>query len=126
MEFVNASGYTHIDVESNDNTPMMAQQVYRNIGLPFAVTHVRLYEGEPEGKLCAITGWSSADGGTETKAYAVKIEDSSEGMAYLVYGGDWGVRLRPAESEAAWSLEDFDQWGETHLVIADEADLTRG
>jgi hypothetical protein len=126
MEFVNFSGYTHVDVEPNDNTPMMAQQVYRNIDVPFPVTHVRIYEGEPEGRLCAITGWSSAESGPVSRAYAVKIEDSSEGMAYLVYGGDWGVRLRPAESDAPWSTDDFDQWGETHLVIADEADLTRG
>ncbi len=125
MEFVNFSGYSHVDVESNDNTPMMAQQVYKNIGVPFPVSHVRIYEGEPEGRLCAITGWTSADDGPETLAYAVKIEDSSEGIAYLVFGGDWGVRLRPAESDAPWSLDDMDQWGETHLVIADEVDLTR-
>ena len=125
MEFVSFSGYTHIDVEANDNTPMMAQQVYRNIGVPFPVSHVRIYEGEPGGTLCAITGWSSANQGSETAAYAVPIEDSSEGRAILVYGGDWGIRLRPVESDAPWSPDDPDQWGETHLVLASEDDLTR-
>ena len=125
MEFVSFSGYTHVEVESNDNTPMMAQQVYKNIGVPFPVSHVRIYEGEPGGQLCAITGWSSIDNGSAVAAYAVQIEDSSAGMAYLVYGGDWGVRLRPAEPDAPWSLDDPEQWGETHLVISDEADLTR-
>jgi hypothetical protein len=125
VEFVRFSGYTHVDVESNENTPMMAQQVYRNIGVPFPVTHVRIYEGEPEGRLCAITGWTSAPDGPEAPAYAVQVEDSSAGAAFLVYGGDWGVRLRPAESDAAWSLEGPEQWGETHLLLASEEDLTR-
>jgi hypothetical protein len=125
MDFVRFSGYTHVDVEANDNSPMMAQQVYRNIGVPFPVSHVRLYEGEPEGRLCAVTGWTSAPGGPEAPAYAVHVEDSSAGDAFLVYGGDWGVRLRPAESVAPWSVEDTQQWGETHLVLASEEDLTR-
>jgi hypothetical protein len=125
MEFVAFSGYTHIEVEPNDNTAMMAQQVYKNIGVPFPVSHVRIYEGEPGGVLCSITGWSSGGNGPVVPAYAVAIEDSSEGRAILVYGGDWGVRLRPAESDAAWSIDDASQWGETHLVLASEDDLTR-
>ena len=125
MEFVSFSGYTHIEVEPNDNTPMMAQQVYKNIGVPFPVSHVRIYEGVPGGELFAIVGWTSAGGGTEAPAYAVHIEDSSEGRAILVYGGDWGVRMRPADSDAPWSTEDPAQFGETHLVLASEEDLTR-
>ena len=52
-----------------------------------------------------------------------RIEDSSEGSAWLVYGGDWGVRLRPAQSFEDWSLGEGDQYGETHLVLADEGDI---
>jgi hypothetical protein len=103
---------------------MMAQQVYKNLGLPFRVAAVRLYEGDPGGTLFAITGWSSAEGGSPTPAYAVHIEDSSAGAAYLVYGADWGVRLRPAASDTAWGLDDPDQFGETHLVLASLDDIT--
>ena len=60
------------------------------------------------------------------EAYAVQVEDSSEGSAYVVYGGDWGLRLRPIESEAPWSLDDPNQSGETHLVLADREDLNQG
>ena len=125
MELIRFPAYTHVDVEPNDNTPMMATQVYKNLGVPFPVSQVRIYEGEPEGRLCAITGWASASGGSTTAAYAVQVEDSSEGSAYLVYGGDWGIRLRPAESDEAWSIESSDQWGETHLVLASLEDITR-
>ncbi len=125
MDFVSFRPYTHIEVEPNDNTPMTAQHVYSNAGVPFPVSHVRIYEGVPGGELCAITGWSSADGGSQTPAYAVEIEDSSEGRAFLVYGGDWGVRLRREGSDASWSLDNPDQWGETHLVLAARDDITR-
>ena len=123
MELIRPAGYTHVEVESNDNTPMMAQQVYKNLGLPFRVAEVRIFEGDPEGELFAITGWSSAGGGSPVPAYAVHIEDSSAGAAYLVYGADWGVRLRPAASDQTWSLEDPAQFGETHLVLATLEDI---
>jgi hypothetical protein len=125
MQFMQFSAYTHVEVEANDNTPMMAQQVYKNAGVPFPVSHVRIYEGEPDGQLWAITGWTSNNGGSPTMAYAVQIDDSSEGSAYLVYGGDYGVRLRPADSDEAWDIDSADQWGETHLVLSSEDDLMR-
>ncbi len=125
MQFMQFSAYTHVEVEANDNTPMMAQQVYKNAGVPFPVSHVRIYEGEPGGQLCAITGWMSKDGGSPTTAYAVQIDDSSEGSAYLVYGGDYGVRLRPADSDEAWDIGSREQWGETHLVLSSADDVVR-
>lgn len=115
--------YTYVDVESNPNSPMSANQVFRNMDTPFRIAQVRIYEGEPEGQLCAITGWSSKDGGTPVDSYAVRIEDSSQGEAFLIYGGDWGIRLRPAEEDAAWSPDNGSQWGEPYLVLADAEDI---
>jgi len=54
----------------------------------------------------------------------VQVEDSGSGGAVLVYGGDGGVRLAPGGNYVAWSLDDAEQFGETHLVIADIADVT--
>ena len=124
MELIRPSGYTYVEVESNDNTPMMAQQVYKNLGLPFRVEQVRIFEGDPEGKLFDVAGWSSAGGGSPVAAFAVHIEDSSAGAAYLIYGAGWGLRLRPAGSSAAWSLDAADQFGETHLVLSSLDDIT--
>ena len=119
---MNAS-YTHVEVEANDNTPMSANQVYKNLTEPQPVAAVRLFEANPEGQLFDVTGWSSEDGGSPVIALGVKIEDSSEGEAWLIYGGDCGVRLRPTESLEDWSLTDPDQYGETHLVLSDEDDI---
>lgn len=115
--------YTRVEVEQNDNSLLSADHVFSSSGLTFLVKQVRIYEGEPDGKLCKITGWSSRDGGSPVEAYGVQIDDSSQGIAYLVYGSDWGVRLAPAGSVAAWSMDNPDQWGETHLVMADLEDI---
>jgi hypothetical protein len=116
--------YTHVEVEANDNCPMSANLAFKNLSEPFAVTRVRIYEGEPGGRLCAVTGWSSDGEGTPVVATAVAVEDSGAGGGYLLYGGDWGIRLRPLDStEGEWSLAADDQWGETHLVLADREDL---
>jgi hypothetical protein len=115
--------YTHVEVEPNPNTPMQATQVYKDIGARHPVAALRLFEGSPEGRLFDVTGWSSEDGGSPVEAYAVQVEDSSAGSAWLVYGGDWGIRLRPTESLEDWSIDDPDQYGETHLVLSDEDDI---
>ncbi len=115
--------YTQVQVEPNANTPMSAQQVYKNLNQPFRVAAVRIFEGEPAGKLYAVTGWSSDAGGSACAVYGVRVEDSSAGSAYVVFGGDWGVRLRPVESTQPWSADDPGQFGETHLVLADSEDL---
>ena len=97
--------FTHVEVEPNPSCPMSANQVFKNLGDPFAVAQVRIFEGEPGGRLCAVTGWSSAADGTPVAAYAVAVEDSSAGTAYIVYGGDWGIRLRSADATPQWRLE---------------------
>jgi len=112
--------YTEIRVDPNDNCPMSAQLVYKNLTNPKRVIRVRIYEGEPEGVLYDVTGWSEHG---PVNAYAVSVSDSGSGSAFLVYGGDWGLRLRPANSEGDWNLGAADQFGETHLVLADEEDL---
>jgi hypothetical protein len=112
--------YTEIRVDANDNCPMTAQLVYKNLSEPRRITKVRIYEGTATGVLYAVTGWNE-DGPAD--AYAVSVEDSGSGSGFLVYGGEWGLRLRPAESQMAWDLGAADQFGETHLVLADEEDM---
>jgi hypothetical protein len=116
--------YTYVQVEPNDNSLMSASMVYKNLSTPFPVKAVRIYEGLPEGVIYDVCGWSSLMGGSPSIAYAVRVEDSSEGAAYVVYGADWGIRLRPVDSQAGWSLQAADQFGETHLVLSELDDIT--
>jgi len=115
--------FTRIEVEPNDNSLIAANLAFKNLSEPFKVTRVRIFDGQPNGTLYAVTGWSSANDGTPVDASAVQVEDSGAGAAYVVYGGDWGVRLKAADSGAKWDAADPDQWGETHLVLADREDI---
>jgi hypothetical protein len=68
-----------------------------------------------EGALFTVQGWSSADGGRPCPAYAVTVEDSGSGTATLVYGGDWGLRLKPDSGGTVV--------GEPYLLLAPSAVL---
>lgn len=57
-------------------------------------------------------------------AMARKINDSGEGPAYLIFGGEWGVRFRrKTDSVRPWSLTDRAQWGEPFKVYGLTDDL---
>jgi hypothetical protein len=71
---------------------------------------------------CGITGLDA--GGQPCPAMACLIDDSGEGGCQLVFGGEWGLRLKDESSGRAWDLEDAEQWGEPFLMLAgDGADL---
>ena len=44
-------------------------------------------------------------------------------VVHLVYGGDWGIRLKPEDSEEEWDLRSSDQWGEPYLMLTDAGDI---
>ena len=94
--------YTRVEVEASDNCPMSANLAFKNLTDPFRVVAVRIFDGELGGALYAVTGWSSEGGGSPIDAFAAQVEDSGAGAAYLVYGGDWGLRLRPLEAGGDW------------------------
>ena len=64
---------------------------------------------------CDVAGWSSAADGTPCPARAVSVEDSGAGVATLVYGGDWGLRLLPRDGR--------EPFGEPYLLLDAEAIL---
>lgn len=71
---------------------------------------------------CAVIGVDAK--GFAQPALACKVEDSGEGICYLVFGGLWGLRLRPPTCTDPWSTDDTHQWGEALLLLpADGADL---
>ena len=60
-----------------------------------------------------IVGWENTQ---PTQAYALSIEDSGDGEAWLIYGGKHGIRLRSTSStKKNFSLQNKDEWGEKYL-----------
>ena len=57
------------------------------------------------------------ESGNFIPAAAIQVEDSGAGVAWLIHGGIWGLRLQPLESNEPWSVSDSKQWGVPFLVL---------
>jgi len=87
--------YVNIFIEANPNCPEGCSQRFQAVGEPRTVRRIRYSPGAGTLVECLVEGVSSADGGA-CPARAVSVEDSGAGVVTLVYGGDWGLRLRPS------------------------------
>ena len=115
-----------IEVDGNDNCPRMPAMAYEALAAPVEISRVRLAEpGRPPG-LYRVTGWSSAGGGTPCPALHAPVSDSGGAVVHLVYGGDWGVRLKPLDSPEGWDLRSPRQFGEPYLMLIDREDVGEG
>ena len=113
----------YIEVEENDNCDYMPMLLYEAQQDPVPVASLNLAEpGKPPG-VYRVTGWSSQDGGTPCPAMYVPVSDSGQAVVHLVYGGDWGIRVKPEDSDHDWDLNSPDQWGEPYLMLIDGGDV---
>ena len=96
---------------------------FRQIGPPRSVRQVRLFDRNPKGELYWVTGWQSDEANPICPAHAVPVEDSGEGTAYLLFGGNWGLRFKPVAPDGPWDLRHPHQWGEGFLLMGDPNDL---
>ena len=114
-----------VEVEDNDNTYGVPLRVFSAKGESYRISQIKMDTGASVGIPHLVTGWSSEGGGTPCPAHCVPVEDSGAALSYLVYGGDWGLRFRPADSPDDWRLGSKDQFGEPCLLLGDESDMTR-
>src|SRR5690606_26126678 len=71
---------------------------------------------------CAVTGWND---GAPMPAVLTPIEESGDGPALLVSGGNQGLRLArlagPDDpTTVRWDLHDPGQWAEGFLIVVPE------
>jgi hypothetical protein len=110
-----------IQIEENPNCEPVPGLVFQPRTAPVPVAQV-LRERNGRETWCDITGLDA--GGQPCRAMACLIDDSGEGGCQLVFGGEWGLRLKPESNGRAWDLDDAEQWGEPFLMLAgDGADL---
>ena len=112
-----------VEVESSENCEAGVFARFKEAGAAKPVIQVRLYERNAAGEWYWVTGWTDNPATPTCAAYAQLIEDSGSGLAHLIYGGIYGLRLKPVAVEEPWSLESTHQWGETHLSLSSERDL---
>ena len=112
-----------VEVESNENCEASVFARFKEAGPARPVTQVCLYDRNPAGEWCWVTGWRDDAQTPACVAYAQLVEDSGAGLTHLVYGGIYGLRFKPINIEEAWSLESPHQWGEAYLSLASDRDL---
>ena len=110
-----------IEIEANPNCEPVDMRVFHDTGPVASVGCVRLEREAARGpEWFDVTGWTMA--GAPCPALAQKVDDSGDGVAFLVRGGDAGLRLKPSGRDG-WRLDASEQWGEPFLLIADEQDF---
>ena len=107
--------FVNLFIEPNPNCPEGCSQRFQATTEPRTVRRVRYSPGDGTTFECQVAGWSSALGGTACPARAVVVEDSGAGVATLLYGGDWGLRLVPRDGRPPF--------GEPYLLLDDDAIL---
>ena len=112
-----------VEVENNPNCESSVFIRFKEVEPARPISHVKIYDRTPRGEWCSIIGWCEDLEHPECSAFAQKIEDSGAGLAILVFGGNWGVRLKPESCNDHWDLENTNQWGEPYLSLSDERDL---
>jgi hypothetical protein len=110
----------YIDIPPNDNLEEPVIATFNVTGPGQRIDAVHLDLGG-DWQWCAVTGWN--DG--VVPAMYTPIEESGDGPARLVSGGEHGIRLaRIAAPELAaqvrWSLTDPGQWAEPFLICVPE------
>ena len=108
-----------VEIPQNPNCEPVDLRVFHDVGAARAVRQVHLEQTPGRPAWYEVTGWTLAR--TACPALARKVDDSGEGLAVLVTGGDAGVRLRPAGRIGTWGLEEVEQWGAPFLLLANDA-----
>ena len=110
----------NIEVEESLNGPFREQFVFKELGKPRPVKAI-IAEVKGKETVCDVTGVER--GGKWVRPYGLKIADSSEGHAFLIYGGAWGIRLKSATHAEPWDFSSANQWGEPFKIYGSEADI---
>jgi hypothetical protein len=112
-----------VEVDSNPNCGSSVFLRFKEVAPPQAISHVKIYDRSSRGEWCAVTGWCDDPHLPACPAYVQKVEDSGAGVALLVFGGNYGIRLKPESCLDDWSLDHPEQWGEAYLSLSDERDV---
>lgn len=100
---------------------MQLERMFETLGEPREVQWTIAPDPKGQDVRCRVTGWSSEGA---CPAFGVLVEDSGEGVLMLIYGGDEGIRLKPAESPEEWDLSSTSQWGEACLLLDKDVELS--
>jgi hypothetical protein len=103
-------------IDANGNCAEGGSWRFNDLEPPRPVSRVRLYDTVPAGEWFDVVGWRGDSARPVCEAMMRKIDDSGSGIAYLITGGEWGVRLKPADDPSEWSVQNDRQRGAPYLI----------
>jgi hypothetical protein len=110
----------YLEVDENPNCGHPVSMRFKELGPARLVKQIRIDDrSSPHGQLYWVTGWCDDPEHPICPAYAQKVEESGMGLAHLIYGGNWGIRLKPVGLDEDWDLSSPNQWGEPFLLLGD-------
>ena len=109
-----------VEVVADGNSPMDLNRVFDLLTDPRPA--LRIVAPDPMGNdvWCDVTGWEN---GAPCPAMAALSEDSGEGVIMLIYGGEDGIRLKPADDPSGWDADATEQWGEACLMLGSDVEI---
>lgn len=107
----------YFEVEESPNCSPSVSMRFKELGRARPIQQIRISDRPDGSQLCYVTGWCDDPTQPLCTAYVQKVEESGGGLAYLIYGGNWGIRLKPVGVEESWDLESPAQWGEPFLLL---------
>jgi hypothetical protein len=110
-------------IDANDNCAEGGSWRFHDLEPPRPVARVRLYDTAPAGEWFDVVGWSGDPERPVNAAMMRKIDDSGSGVAYLITGGEWGVRLKPVDDPSEWSAQNDRQRGAPYLIVSSINDV---
>lgn len=106
-----------IEINKNPNCSFSDQYFFNEVEPPRKVKGIKISVAG-EDQECSVIGVDTD--GQFVPAIASKITDSGEGFAFIIYGGAWGIRLRPKKFEnEPWDLKNQHQWGESFKIYGE-------
>lgn len=113
-------------IDENENCAEGGSWRFNALEPPRPVASVRLYDGAPAGEWFDVVGWTGRLDRPVCGATVQKIDDSGAGVAYLITGGECGVRVKPAGDPAAWNVRNGRQRGAPYLIVPSVNDIKAG
>ena len=110
-----------IEIEPNSNCEAVDMRLFHDLEPARRVHQVRLEREFGKPQWFDVTGWTQDEKCRE--ALVQKVDDSGDGIALLIHGGDAGLRFRPSASDASWHSGNPDQWGLPFFLTVDMQDI---
>ena len=110
----------YLDIEPNANLPEGAMATFKETGPGGTIQAIRLWRAGVW-EWCAVTGLSPSG---LVPARLTPIEESGDGPARLITGGDFGLRLAllPTVGSVNWDVDNATQWSEPFLICRPEVE----